>query len=649
MSDYDAFLASKAQLGGDHGFEPTVLPDVLFPFQAATVEWATRKGRAAILADCGLGKSLMQLVWADNVSRHTGRPVLILTPLAVADQFVREGEKFGIDVQRSHRGEIEAPLVVTNYERLHLFDADRFGGVVCDESSVLKGFDGARRAAITEFMRQLPYRLLGTATAAPNDYTELGTSSEALGGLGHMDMLSRFFINDQRTSKPITGRFHRTSADGGWRFKGHADQAFWRWVASWARALRRPSDLGFADDGFDLPPLTVRQHVVAARTLRPGALIALPAHGFREEREERRRTIVERCETAAALVADTGQPAVVWCHLNAEGDLLERLIPGAVQVSGAHSLEYKEAANEWFIGKRCICHDPLFGAKPATWKTNHSPINSAITDAIATADWPNQRLGERLIPKNERTICATTTPRTATSGSVTSSSESNATGSVESGMPRTQSSGNAKSTRPSSIGFKTQMPASIKSPGDTGLQSMSTSLSSPTDVRFVVDPAMKPGDSTSTTATPRDHSEECSAPLVILDSASFATILPYLTEPPCMCGHASGVRRLITKPVIFGHGLNWQHCNHVVTFPSHSYEQYYQAVRRCWRFGQARPVTVDVVASEGESDITRNLQRKADQADRMFGELVRFINGGNVIQREQAFNKDVQLPSWLAS
>lgn len=453
---YDAFLASKSQLDGDHGFDPAWLPDAMFPHQAALTTWALRKGRGAVLADCGLGKTLIELVWARNVAAETGKPVLIITPLAVTQQIVQEAAKFAIDATRSVAGEIETPIVVTNYERLHLFDAGRFGGVVCDESSILKSFDGIRRAEITEFMRRSPYRLLGTATAAPNDYTELGTSSEALGYLGHMDMLSRFFVNDQRTSKPIRGRFQ---TDGAWRFKGHAETPFWRWVSSWARAMRRPSDLGFADDGFDLPPLTVNEHVVTATTPPAGMLFDVPAIGFHEEREERRRTIPERCAMAASLVTDTGEPAVVWCDLNDEGDLLERLIPDAVQVSGRDSDDAKEA-------------------------------------------------------------------------------------------------------------------------------------------KF----------------------------------AAFA---------------AGEIRVLITKPKIGAWGLNWQHCNHLTYFPSHSYEQYYQAVRRCWRFGQQRPVTVDIVGTTGSAKIRENLQRKSAQADVMFSELVSYMRDAMTIARFDNYTQKVEVPSWL--
>jgi hypothetical protein len=453
--NYDDFLQIKTQAGADHGWTPTYMPDFLFDFQAALLEWATRKGRAAIFADCGMGKTVIELTWAENAARHTGKPVLILTPLAVAAQMIEEAEKFGVEAIRSSDGTPHR-ITVTNYERLHHFRPDDFAAVVCDESSILKSFDGARRGEITTFMRKVPYRLLATATAAPNDYIELGTSSEALGYLGHMDMLNRFFKNDLNNS--ATGRMRGEVIK--WRFKGHAELPFWRWVCSWARAMRRPSDLGFSDGNFILPPLTEAEHLVEARELPDGMLFALPAAGLKEQREERRRTIEERCERVAELVSRTGHPALVWCHLNEEGDLLERLIPDAIQVAGKDSDEAKE---------------------------------------------------DRLM--------------------------------------------------------------------------------------------------------------------------AFA--------------HGEA-RVLVTKPKIGAWGLNFQRCAHVTMFPSHSFEQYYQGVRRCWRFGQKRPVHLDIITTEGERGVLANLQRKAAQADKMFANLVAEMNAAMAIDRASNFNQAEEIPQWLS-
>ena len=462
MTIYEEFLNSKAQIGGDHGFAPIWIPDFLFGFQKSLVEWAIRKGRAAIFADCGLGKTPMQLVWAENVVRKSGKPVLIATPLAVSYQTVAEAHKFGIEAIRVSDGQIPngARIVVTNYERLERFKTDDFAGMVCDESSILKNYDGARKAEITEFMRLMPYRLLCTATAAPNDYTELGTSSEALGELGHMDMLTRFFRNTQGNASHRTGQRHRLHyVEPGkiWRFKGHAEGHFWRWICSWARAIRRPSDLGFSDDGFVLPPLNETEHLVKTAP-RSDLLFDLPAVGLKEQRDERRRTISERCEKVASLAGGTKQ-VLVWCHLNEEGKTLAKLIHGAEEVAGHDSDEDKEA---------------------------------------------------RLM-------------------------------------------------------------------------------------------AFARGD----------------------------------------------LRCLITKPKIGAWGLNLQKCAHITFFPSHSYEQYYQGVRRCWRFGQTRPVHVDIVTTKGEENVLKNLQRKAVQADKMFSALVAEMNNELKIRRTETATKNVEIPPWL--
>lgn len=457
MTNYETFLDEKTQLGGNHGFSPVWMPPFLFDFQASLVEWAVLKGRAAIFADCGLGKTPMEFVWAENIVRHTGGRVLIATALAVAIQMQREAEKFEIRVHLSRDGSVADGITITNYEQLHLFNPSDFAGMVCDESSILKSFDGTRRGEITAFMRKMPYRLLATATAAPNDYIELGTSSEALGYLGHMDMLNRFFKNDQNNS--AQGRKFGEMIK--WRFKGHAELPFWRWVCSWARALRKPSDLGFCDEKFILPPLVEREHAVSTVTPPDGMLFAMPAVGLKEQREERRRSIGERCEKVAALVNNTGEPALVWCHMNDEGDLLEELIPDAVQVSGSDLDTVKEDRLMAFADKRA--------------------------------------------------------------------------------------------------------------------------------------------------------------------------------------------RVLITKPKIGAWGLNFQHCNHVTFFPSHSFEQYYQGVRRCWRFGQHRPVNVDIITTEGDQDVLKNLRRKAGQADQMFSHLVREMNNALAVARHTEFHNSEEVPSWLCS
>lgn len=448
---YADFLARKAQLGDSSGFEPSWMPDLLYPFQRHLADWAIHMGRSGLFADCGLGKSFMQLTWAENVRRETGKPALVITPLAVGFQTQVEAQKLGVDAGISRDGSVAAGITITNYERLEHFSTDDFGGVVCDESSAIKAYDGKRRAIVTEFLRTRKYRLLCTATAAPNDYIELGTSSEALGYLGHSDMLTRFF-----TQRNIPNLHERNE----WRLKGHAEQDFWRWVASWARAVRKPSDTGFDDTGFHLPPLTYRRHFVEANTPREGTLFDVPAVGLHEEREEARRTITERCEKAAEVLADA-DPAVAWCQLNAEGKLLTALIDGAVEVTGSDHVDAKE---------------------------------------------------EKL--------------------------------------------------------------------------------------------------------------------------AAFSR---------------GEIRVLVTKPAIGAWGLNWQHCHRMTYFPSHSYEQEYQAVRRSWRFGQKHPVVVDLITTEGGRNVLANLERKAAQADRMFDSLTAHMRDALSIRRSDPYDQTVEVPTWARS
>ena len=450
---YAAFIAKRRQIGRNDGFEPLWMPSFLKDFQTFFTEWAIRRGRCLLSEDCGLGKSVQELVWAENALRKTNKPVLIVTPLAVTYQFAAEGEKFGIAVHRVTKGKHRKGINVVNYQQLHHYDPSDFGAVAYDESSCAKHFKGYTQQIVTEFARRLPYRLLATATAAPNDYIELGTQSEILGELGYRDMLTRFFKED--TVKDYLGWGRKT-----YRFRGHAERPFWQWVCSWARAIRKPSDYGFDDTGYILPPLNVREVVVQTSRPRAGMLFALPARNLHEQREERRLTIRQRCEVVANLVNNTGKPAVCWCHLNKEGELLKKLIPDGMEVAGRHSDAVKE---------------------------------------------------ERLM--------------------------------------------------------------------------------------------------------------------------AFAR---------------GELRVLITKQQIAGWGLNWQHCSHVVTFPSHSWEAYYQAIRRCYRFGQHNPVCVDIVTTEGEQAVMASLQRKSDQCDKMFTELIREMGNELRIERaSQKFRMEMNVPAWL--
>ncbi len=302
------------------------MEDWLFDFQEHLADWTIRKGKGALFADCGLGKGPLQLVFAENVIRKTNKPFLILAPLAVSQQFVREGEKFGLEVHRSRDGRLKKGINVTNYERLHYFDPSKLGGVSADESGILKHFDTSTRKKVTGFMRGIDYRLLATATPAPNDFMELGSSSESLGVMKRGQMLGMFFS-------------HCGDSTQQWELKGHAKRAFWKWVATWARSIRKPSDFGYDDGDFTLLPMETKHHILP--TVSKGRGLVYLARTLNEQRFEKRASLKIRCEKVASLVPDD-RPSVVWCHYNPEGDLLEKLIPGAVQVAGRHKDEVKE-------------------------------------------------------------------------------------------------------------------------------------------------------------------------------------------------------------------------------------------------------------------------------------------------------------------
>jgi len=443
--DYHSFLQSKARKNELHGFKPLWMPDFLFDFQKHLVDWAIQKGRGALFSDTGTGKTFMGLVWAENVLRKTNKPILIFTPLAVGPQFVREGQKFGIEVNHTRTGKIKKGINVTNYEQLSKFNPSQLGGVVCDESSILKHRDAKTRKAVTDFVAELDYRLLCTATPAPNDFMELGNSAEALGVMRYCQMLSMFFVHDGKSTQQ-------------WTVKGHARKRFWQWVAEWARAIRKPSDLGFNDDGFILPPLNIKEHVVSSGKPING-LFVLEAQTLDEQRVERRNTIKQRCEKVAEILP-RDRPCLAWCYYNNEGDLLEKLVPDAVQIAGCHDDETKERRlNDFALGK---------------------------------------------------------------------------------------------------------------------------------------------------------------------------------------------IRVLVTKPKIGGFGLNFQHCADISFFPSHSHEQYYQAIRRCWRFGQKREVTANIVTSEGERLVVSNMKEKEKRAIEMYDGIVREMSDfqlGKTKKQEEL--QEIRIPSWL--
>lgn len=452
---YLDFIDSKRHTTCDFGFDPVFMPDMAFDFQQSIITKALKKGRIGVFADTGLGKTLMLVTIAHNVVLKTNKKVLILTPLAVAFQFIAEAEKIGIDdIEYSKDGKHSKKIVICNYERLHLFNPDDFEAVLLDESSILKNFQGRIKNQITSFIKKVKYRFLTTATPSPNDFIELGTSSEALGYMGYMDMLGKFFKNNQNSvdsnNRNIGEKFY---------LKPHAEASFFEWVNTWSVMIKRPSDIGFSDDRYLLPNLIKNKHVVKNESLlvdgNQNNLFKKEAKTMTEIRQEQKATERERCEKALELAE--GKTSVYWCNTNNESDILKRGDSEAVEIRGNQSIEKKEE------------------------------ILKAFAD------------GE--------------------------------------------------------------------------------------------------------------------------------------------------IKRLITKAKMTGMGLNWQHCNHSVFFPTFSYEQYYQSVRRFWRFGQTKDVTIDLVISEGQTRVTQALEEKQIKAEKLYENLVKNVNHTYIDYVKENTTK-LQLPNF---
>jgi len=453
--NYNEFIESKRHVSSDYGIKTKWLPDGMFDFQKYVSEYTIKKGRCAVFLDTGTGKTLIELTTAYNFIKATNKPVLIITPLAVAFQFIKEAEKFGIDdIMYSKDGRYNTKIVVCNYERLDKFDYKDFDAVILDESSILKNFDGAIKSQVTSFLKKVKYRFLFTATPSPNDFIELGTSSEALGYLGYMDMLSKFFTNNEDTIKP-------QNIGTKWILKGHAKDDFFKWVSNWSISMRKPSDLGFNDDRFILPELKVNYHSVKnVNNLVVNGQIQLfnsIAKTLTEILAEQRSTVNERCEKAVKL-SSKYNTSVYWCNRNDESTLINQMDSNAYEIKGSMNLDKKEELLLAFFN------------------------------------------GE--------------------------------------------------------------------------------------------------------------------------------------------------IQKLVTKPKMTAFGLNWQHCNHTVYFPTFSYEQYYQAIRRFWRFGQTKAVTVDMVYSDGQKRVLDSILAKTDKANQLFDKLNTTLNSGYKVRKSE-FNKPVTKPIFL--
>jgi len=453
---YKQFLERKKHSIGNFGFKANYLPDIAFDFQKYTIEKAVLKGRIATFLDTGLGKTIVSLSIAKNVVNHTNKRVLILTPLAVAFQFILEAEKLGIDdVEHSKDGKFTKKIILCNYERLHYFNSNDFECVILDESSILKNFDGKIKQEVTSFIKKIPYRFLSTATPSPNDFIELGTSSEALGYMGYMDMLGKFFKNNQNSvdsnNRNIGEKFY---------LKPHAEKDFFAWVNQWSIMAKMPSDLGFSNERYQLPELIVNKHIVENQSMfdvNGQVTMFVPiAKSMTEVRLEQKQTEQKRCEKAVELASY--KTSVYWCNTNNESSILKSLDKNAVEIIGSQSIEKKEE----------------------------------ILLAFANGE----------------------------------------------------------------------------------------------------------------------------------------------------------IERLITKAKMTSMGLNWQHCNHSVFFPTWSYEQYYQAIRRFWRFGQKRDVTIDMVISDGQTRVLEALEQKTQKAIQLHKNLTENVNR-SFENKIKEFNKDIIKPKFL--
>jgi len=652
MSPYEEFLARKAITDPHTGL--TDLPDLpamMFPFQKDITAWALRRGRAALFAGTGLGKSLMELAWADAVSRHTGRNILHLAPLAVSAQLVREADKFGIVAHHVREaGDVRPGINITNYQKIEHFDLSEFGGVILDESSILKSVDGHYRTRLIEQCAQIPFRLAATATPAPNDFMELGNHAEFLGVMSYTDMLATFFVHDGGDTQK-------------WRLKGHAEDEFWKWMASWSVMLRKPSDLGYPNAGYDLPPLETLQHTVGveyAPSMETGLLFPIQAATMQERLAARRATVDDRVLSAVSVVMSDLCAKYPECKSPDGNDSIRktgkpdaRLIQNMLQSMRSSRL----AENEALMKTANTC-------EPTTSRTGKNGRAEARKSRLNTT-----KTGDRDTHQ----------------------------------MPSIESA----SKLPFATGAKTPSETAASSPR-LALAPTTTPISSPSKaagVQFAEaqKETVEAVGSTLTTATQPDLSGGFSAATVTLASESSATIQTASTEPlntsvtpnndawVIWCNlnseqaaikaalgglaisidgsHSEDEKEalhmkwlagdapvLICKPSMFGHGCNWQHCHKTIFVGlNDSFEQVYQAVRRFWRFGQTKPVTVHFIAAETEGAVVANLKRKEADADRMAAAMVlhmadlstKAVRGQVRDRPDYNPQQSVKLPSWL--
>lgn len=596
MTAYQEFLARKAIVDAPTGIEnPNNISKSLFPFQSAVVKWALQRGRAAIFAGTGLGKTPMQCEWAKHVNAHTNLPVLILAPLAVSHQTIDEARKIlGMGIEYAeYAGDIQEGVYITNYQKLDRFDGVEFGGIALDESSIIKSVDGKTKAKLLERFADTPFRLACTATPAPNDYMELGNHAEFLGVMSSVEMLSTFFVHDGGETQK-------------WRLKGHAEKDFWKWMASWSACFTHPRDLGFNQDGYDLPALRIHEVIVDCESKPlPGDLFALPASTLDGRRSARRASIDMRVKMAFDIIKCIVQPI---------------------------------SAN---IGK-------------STWLKSEPTTTNGISKTQNIAEG-SQGKGEQTILKRSRSGKTNTEKKTETNSTPTCERDTN---SSELNLSPKANSEERLIQRLSETGILsdiTELPS---------LNSTKCLKSSKADVQFVNENLKQNSD--SIIATSQSKLGDCYAIAATLESENSMTMENGSSEQPntlekwvVWCGlnneqdsiseslgqdlcvsiqgstsdedkvklehewRTESVPVLITKPSVFGHGLNWQHSHKAIFLGlNDSFETLFQAVRRQYRFGQTKPVDVYIILSSLEGEVLKNIKRKEADAIAMQKALV---------------------------
>lgn len=619
MTNYAEFLSAKRLIVPPEGFEvdPDQVTGAAFPFQADIIQWITRRGRAAVFADCGLGKGIIALEWARLVAAHTGGAVLILAPLAVAQQFVREGAKFGIVVNLCRSGaDVRKGINVTNYDRLHLFDPAMFDGVVCDEASILKSYDGATRTRIIESFARTPYRLACTATPAPNDHMELGNQAEFLGVMSRVEMLATFFTHDGGdTSK--------------WRLKGHAEADFWRWVCSWAVMLRKPSDLGYQDGGFVLPPLTIHEVAVESSHAPQGMLFSVEAQTLIDQRAARRASLADR---VAAFVRIVNEQTIRYNlkYEHTTGIATARIQPkmasgsqGATECTGSGTSSQSDAGTE---GSAEGVHARLSTAQPGQMEADTRAAGPSQREEKGAI---RQRSGDsRILPEELKAVDREESRQTeiATVENAWDSTErlSGFAGRTERALCDLRALGHDKPEYFPASRSRTQ---DREGSGVALHQLQSRAGQVPGQPRSV-------DVGSSVPALPKwiawvGLNDEQHALEQALKEAGISYVSVEGTTPEdARIAYEREWREgktqvMITKASVFGFGMNWQHCHNVAFVGlSHSFEAYYQAIRRCWRFGQIEPVTCHVITSTAEGAVVANIRRKEADAERMAAEMV---------------------------